>query len=454
MSDRVVEQARPAAEAEAEGAGHPLGDSVASVLGVPLVVEGRAIGALHVGTLFPRRFADGDVSLLELAADRAALAIERIRLFEREHRIASELQRSLLPGALPSFPGVHAAARYQPAGAGSQVGGDWYDVLVQPGGRLLLIIGDVAGRGIEAASAMGQLRSALRAYAFDGHGPAALLDRLNGFQHGLGRGGMATVALVSVDPAAEEVCYATAGHPPALLVGPDGETTWLRDAGGVPLGVVEDPTYVEASATLEPGSSLVLYTDGLVEARGEHLDEGFARLEKAVLDGPAELDALCDSVLKHTLADPDVDDDVTLVVLRTTSPRDPRVELSIPGNAEGLQAFRSTARRWLAGASADAVEVDEVTMAVNEAVQNAIEHGHRRRSTPVDVVLERTGDALEVSVTDQGRWHDGSSTDRGRGLALMRALMDDVVVDASGDSGTTLILRRTLRAPAAAAVRR
>jgi anti-sigma regulatory factor (Ser/Thr protein kinase) len=295
---------------------------------------------------------------------------------------------------------------------------------------------------------MGQLRSALRAYAFDGHQPGALLERLNGFQAGLGRGGMATVALVSVDPEAAELRYATAGHPPALLLGPDGAAAWLRDAHGVPLGVMDDAAYDDVTTAIEPGSTIVLYTDGLVETRGEHLDRGFERLEGAVLDGPADLDGLCDAVLKQTLADPEVDDDVTLLVLRTVSALDPRVELTIPGNPTALQAFRATTRRWLAGASGDASEVDDVTMAVNEAVQNAIEHGHRRRSTPVSVVLERAGDDVAIIVTDQGAWTEGSTQDRGRGLELMRALMDEVAVDAS-DGGTSVLLRRHLRQPTA-----
>jgi len=450
MSALVMREARPAAVEDVVAGGteaaHPLGASVTSVLGVPLVVEGRAIGALHIGTLFPRRFTEEDVSLLGLAADRAALAIERARLFDREHRIAQELQRSLLPDALPELPGVRTAARYQPAGAGSQVGGDWYDVLHQPAGRLLLIIGDVAGRGIEAAATMGQLRSALRAYAFDGHGPAALLERLNGFHNGLANRGMATVGLVSVDPSAGELCYAQAGHPPALLLGPDHAVRWLDGADGIPLGVLDDPVYTQVSAPIEPGSVLVLYTDGLVETRGEHLDRGFERLEQAVLGAPRDLEELCASVFDHALADPDVDDDVTLLVLGTVSSHDPRIVLSVPGNSASLQAFRVTARRWLAAASEDPAEVDEITMAVNEAVQNAIEHGHGRRSTPVTVVLERTGDQLQITVMDKGRWTEGATTDRGRGLGLMRAHMDEVAVLPT-EAGTSLVLHRALRHP-------
>jgi PAS domain S-box-containing protein len=296
---------------------HPLGGSITSVMRAPLRAEGRSIGALHVGTLFERTFSMDDVALLTVAADRAAMAIERVRMFEREHMIAEALQRSLLPAGLPELPGLSAAAHYRPAGAGSQVGGDWYDTVVQPDGTLLLIIGDVAGRGINAASTMGQLRSALRAYAFDGHSPGSLLERMNLFMNGLRDRGMATVGLVSVDPAKGEIRYAKAGHPPALLVGAGGETTWLDDAAGVPLGVLDDAQYAEGTAALAPGSTLVLYTDGLIEMRGESLDRGFERLEAAATSGPDDAESLLEHVLENTLADPDIDDDVTLLVLRT-----------------------------------------------------------------------------------------------------------------------------------------
>jgi PAS domain S-box-containing protein len=299
------------------GETHPLGGSIASVMRAPLRADGRSIGALHVGTLFERAFSGEDIAMLGVAADRAAMAIERVRLFEREHAIAEALQRSLLPPDLVELPELSAAAHYRPAGAGSQVGGDWYDTVVQPDGRLLLVIGDVAGRGIGAASTMGQLRSALRAYAFDGHSPGSLLGRMNLFMNGLRDRGMATVGLVSVDPTSREIRYSKAGHPPALLMTADGEATWLDDAAGVPLGVVDDAEYPEASIALPAGAALVLYTDGLVEMRGESLDRGFERLEAATRGGPQDADALVAHVLEHTLADPDIDDDVTLLVVRT-----------------------------------------------------------------------------------------------------------------------------------------
>ena len=193
----------------------------------------------------------------------------------------------------------------------------------------------------------------------------------------------------------------------------------------------------------------MLYTDGLVESRDEHLDRGLERLEGAVLDAPDDLDELCAAVFDRTLADPLVDDDVTLLVLRMVSDREPRLELTVPGDAWALQAFRATVRRWLAAASDDASEVDDIIIAVNEAVQNAIEHAHRRRPTPVQVTLERTSDELTITVCDQGSWSEGETDDRGRGLVLMRALMDGVEIDATGP-GTSVRLRRHLRRPATA----
>jgi PAS domain S-box-containing protein len=294
---------------------HPLGQAVTSAADVPLVVEGRAIGSVHVGTLFARDFSPEDLSLLGLAADRAGLAIERVRVFEREHRIAQRLQESLLPDELPQVPGIIAAARYQPAGAGSQVGGDWYDVLLQPDGNMLLVIGDVAGRGIEAAATMGQLRSALRAYAFDGHGPGAILERLNAFQHSLGETGMATVSLVSVSPTTGALCYASAGHPPALLVA-DGRSQRLDGAGGIPLGVLDEAEYRQVTADVHPGATLVLYTDGLVERRTQGLDEGLDRLVTTVegLVG-ASADELLDGVMASMLEGEEARDDVCVLLL-------------------------------------------------------------------------------------------------------------------------------------------
>jgi PAS domain S-box-containing protein len=422
--------------------GHPLGDAVTSLLGVPLQVDGRAIGALHVGSLFPRRFSLDDATILALAAERAALAIQRMRLFEREHLIARDLQRSLLPEALPILPGLRTAARYLPGGAGTEVGGDWYDAVALPSGRLLVVVGDVAGRGIPAASTMGQLRSAVRSYALLETDPAALLGRLNHFQFSMAWDDMATVLLAVIDPASASLAYASAGHPPPLVVGPEGDAAYLVGGRGAPLGALERAPYTTATAELEPGSTLIFYTDGLIEQRGEHPDEGLGRLRAAALDGPDELGELCDHVVDTVLPSYDTADDVTLLVLRTLPERADRVEFEVVGDEPSLRAFRGALRRWLAAGGAAPAVVQEVTMAANEALQNAIEHGHALTRRAVDVVLDRSDGAIVVTVRDHGRWRDPRASSRGRGLPLMHALMDSVEVD-PGAHGTTVTLRRS-----------
>jgi PAS domain S-box-containing protein len=452
LSARVVEGNRPvsAVDVAAEGGGeeHPLGAAVTSVLGVPLVVGGEPIGALHVGTLFPRRFTADDASILTLAAERAGLGLQRLRLFERERSIAQELQRSLLPDALPVLPGYAAAARYHAGGAGTQVGGDWYDALVQRTGELLLVIGDVAGRGVGAAATMGRLRSALRAYAVDGHGPAAILERLNALQFDLGQDDMATAAIVGLDPLSGRMRYASAGHLPPLLVC-GGEGRWLAPPRGMPLGTVEDARYSEAEAELPEDATLALYTDGLVEARGEVLDRGLERLLGALLGASGDLEAVCGQVLEGAAGAEAVEDDVTLLLLRREPVAVESLDLRVPGTPLALRVLRSTARGWLAAAGAPDGVAHDVLMAVNEAVQNAIEHGHRYRRTPVCVRLRRDGEAVVVTVRDAGRWRPPRDDERGRGLPLMRGLVDGVDIRTDGH-GTEIVLRRALAGAAVA----
>ena len=427
------------------------GAAVSSILAVPLLTEAqRTLGVLTVGTLFPRSFTPDDADLLQLAADRAARGIERAQLYEREHRIASQLQKALLPERLPSVPGLRLAARYLPGGAGTDVGGDWYDAIALPDGRLGLVMGDVAGRGVKAAASMGQLRSALRAYALEGASPAEVLERLNRFQFQLDEDSMATVIMLVLDPSKGTLRWANAGHPPPLIVTPDG-VQYLEGAGGVPLGAIDDPVYREDEAALSPGTTVVLYTDGLVEHPGRPLAEGFDRL-RAAIDRGLEPEALCDAILGGTLGDATSSDDVTFVVANSPAILGERLSLSFPGQHQGLASLRATLRRWLAENDAEPDEVAAVTMATNEAVENAIEHGHRLSPEPFQVELECKDAQVVITVRDRGRWRDEKrqrkrdheDSDRGRGLTLMRAFMDDVEVEPSA-TGTTVVLRRKLR---------
>ena len=243
--------------------------------------------------------------------------------------------------------------------------------------------------------------------------------------------------------------YTNAGHPPPLLVAADGEAGFLDGVPSPPMGVMETPRYRERTLHLEPGSTLLLYTDGLVERSTEVLDIGLERLRSAAVAG-ADVDGLCARVVE-ALVDPLAaqDDDVTMIALHALAALDDRVVLKVAGDPGALISARDTVRRWLTETGADPVETHDITMACNEACQNAIEHAYELGADLFDVVLERSGRDVAITVRDHGSWKTTTSPDRGRGLELMRELMDDVDVDAS-ELGSTIGLRRKLRVAASA----
>jgi len=369
-----------------------LGPAISSLLAVPLVAGAQIIGSLHLGTLTRREFDDETIDLLGLAAGRVSLAIARTRLYERERKIAQELQRSLLPAELPGVPGVALAARYEPGDNGAAVGGDWYDAIALAGGRVAVVIGDVVGRGIEAAATMGQMRSALRAILMQADDCGAMAERLNRFALGLGDCVLTTLVLAVFEPATGRLRYTNAGHPPPLLVGAGGEATYLEGVPAPPMGVIETPRYKQRSVQLEPGATLLLYTDGLVEKPTQSLDQGLERLREAGVEAAsgADVEVLCNRVLRKLAADAQ-DDDVTMIALHALARLEDRVALQVAGDPGALTATRETLRRWLLEAGADAIETHDITMACNEACQNAIEHGYELGADLFDVLLERDG---------------------------------------------------------------
>lgn len=283
---------------------------------VPLVIEGARVGSLRLAPPAGRGFSSTERSLLHDAADRAALAIRRAQLHEEEHRIAVELQRGLIPRSLPKVRDVEVAAVYEVAGLGAQVGGDWYDAFALPDGRLGVVVGDVTGRGIRAASAMGQLRTLTRAFALaeGGHRtPGQALTMLNRHQLALGDDHLFTIVYAVIDPERRMIAWANGGHPPPLLRRADGSCAYLE--GGNGLMGVEERVYETHEEALAPGSAIVLCTDGLIERRGESLDVGLERLVNAVSAGPDDPGPLCDHVVARLL-EPAADryDDVTAVV--------------------------------------------------------------------------------------------------------------------------------------------
>ncbi len=421
---------------------HLRAQDLRSLAVVPLIVEGRITGVLMVGTRAVRRFDDDELALLQLVADRMALAIDRARTYEHHHAIAETLQRSLLPDRLPELPEAALAGQYLP-GAGATVGGDWYDVITLPDGEVALVMGDVVGRGVRAASVMGQLRSACRIYAAQGQGPAEVVQCLNEFAHDLGAGEMATLVYLALDPASGRGRFVGAGHPPPLVRAADGATDYLDVEAQLPLGAVRRVTYVEHPVELEPGATVVLYTDGLVERRDASLDEGLARLATAVADAPDDPAGCCGFVLQALLGGNRAGDDVALLALQRIECGAEPLSLRLPAGSETLRSLRRSLRTWLRGAGASTDETYDLTLAANEAAANAVEHAYGPVKAHYEVEAALVDGVVEIEVRDFGRWRPPRDSDRGRGLPLMAGLTDDMDVE-RGDDGTVVRMRRRL----------
>jgi anti-sigma regulatory factor (Ser/Thr protein kinase) len=415
---------------------------IRSLLGVPLLIEGRPLGVLHVGSLTPRIFTEGDRDLLQHAADRAALAIEHAQLSERR-RLAEALQRRLLPQKITGIPGVEIASRYMPAG--ESLGGDWYDAFALAPGKIVLAVGDVVGHGLAAAATMAQLRTALRAYAIDGHTPAGVVERVNRMMWHIGPMGMTTLAYLVIDPVGESVEMVTAGHPPPLVVGPDGAAEYLPLTGGVALGATEVARYESRTHPLPLGSTVVLYTDGLVEERGLSIDDGLERLRALMAEG-GEPEALCDAVTARLVPEAPADD-IALIVARLP-PVDERLTGTWPAEKDVLADVRLQLRRWLHRHGASDDEAYDIIVACQEACANAVEHAYGPGTRSFDLEAGYADGRIRVTIRDHGRWRPPRGVNRGRGLPLMEALMEHVDVSHT-EEGTVVVLERALQRQAA-----
>jgi serine phosphatase RsbU (regulator of sigma subunit)/anti-sigma regulatory factor (Ser/Thr protein kinase) len=453
IAGRVAQQSRPvsAQELHARGGRRSLvwRERVRSVLAVPLLVEGaRVIGVLQVGTSEGRRFSDNEAQLLQLAADRLAVAIDRARLNDQAHHIAATLQRSLLPSSVPEVTGLELATRYQPGADGAQVGGDLYDVVPYGDGRVGLAIGDVVGRGIEAASFMGQIRNSLRAYAMEEDRPEHLLERLNLLMHHWQQDRIATLLYMVLDPRDGRFSFASAGHLPPLVLGADGRADYIAGGEHVPLGVLPFGGYVAGEAALEPGSTVLLYTDGLVEERGKAIDDGLERLRRAIRRAPQDPDALCDHLLATVPAHGAAGDDVALLATRLLPVDLAKLELRLPAEPESLAPMRRALERWLVAIGVPEEIANEIKVACGEACMNAVEHAYPPGEAVFALRALNLGEVVEVEVRDFGFWRPpAASSDRGRGLELMRRLMDSIRI-VPGPEGTTVHLLKTVRGEA------
>lgn len=409
-----------------------------SLLGVPLVAGATVLGTLHVGSLAARKFSEEDIDLLQLVAERAALATQLGRT--RVERAAAEaLQRSLVPARLPMLPGLDLAGRYIPGDEGG-VGGDWYDVFTLPSGRLCLVIGDVVGHGLRAAVVMGRLRSALRAYALEGGDPADVLGKLDRKVLHFEPGAMATVLCVMFDRKLEHVRMSSAGHLAPVLATPGAPAALVELPIDPPLGVRPGIRRRTTTVDVPPGALLCLYTDGLVERRYRVIDVGLQRLCATVTADAAE--SVCVTTMDKLIGSDVVDDDVAVLMVRRHAQTglEP-LDIVVPAVPESLAVIRHAAGPWLSMAGATAEDTNELLLVIGEAASNAVEHAYGAGGGSLAVRLEFSPPDVFATVRDHGSWREPRGEGRGYGTMLMKRCADALQIK-TGPAGTEVHARR------------
>jgi PAS domain S-box-containing protein len=395
--------------------------------GVPRYVGGEFVG--YVGAAI-------DIH------DRKTMEARLLEVYQREHRIAETLQRSLLPERLPPIEGVAMAARYLPGARGAAIGGDWYDVLERPDGRVALVVGDVAGHGLRAAASMGQLRNAFRAYGMVEASPAEVVARINRLVMSGVEQVMATVLYLVLNRETGEVSFSAAGHPPPLVIAPDG-SRFLEGGRSVPIGAADLAVFRESTAVLPPGASLLLYTDGLVERRDTPLNERLDQLAEVAGVAGDDLNGLCERILKGVLGEAEPGDDVALLAVRPLPTAESQVNLTLPAEPGSLAQLRRRLARFLHATGATEVERYEITLTICEAAGNAIEHAYGPGDATYEVEVSFEEGELTATVRDSGSWREKRGEDRGRGLSIIENLMDEVAVERH-DAGTLIRMRRRI----------
>ncbi len=415
---------------------------ITSAAYLPLIAQARPIGAL--GLLYSDKggFTGDERNLLVALGSSIAQSLQRAMLYEQEHDLAEGLQQAMLPRRIPEVPGAQTAVRYRSARLGRDIGGDWYDVIPLPGGRVGAVIGDVQGHDTHAAAVMGQLRIVLRAYAAEGHSPATVMARASVFLHELDTDRFATCMYAEADLTTGVVQLVRAGHVDPLIREADGTCRKVPVEGGLPLGLSAmfgRLEYPVSTVELDPGQTMVLFTDGLVELPGADLDEGMQLLADMVGNGPKDLqelaDRLCEWVDRRG-----GEDDVAVLLLRRRAAHAPqpggRLQQHVAQNdPEALSSarhmIRAAVRAWGAKDRAD-----EVELAADELTTNALMHTDGGAIVTIRV-LTGSGRRLRVDVEDRSsalprRRDAGESGVSGRGLMLVDQLADAWGVESRG----------------------
>ena len=415
---------------------------ITSAAYLPLIAQARPIGAL--GLLYSGKdgFTADERNLLLALGSSIAQSLQRAMLYEQEHDLAEGLQQAMLPRRIPDVPGAQIAVRYRSARLGRDIGGDWYDVIPLPGGRVGAVIGDVQGHDTHAAAVMGQLRIVLRAYAAEGHSPATVMARASVFLHELDTDRFATCTYAEADLTTGVVQLVRAGHVDPLVRDSDGGCHRLPSEGGLPLGLSAEfgrLEYPVGTVELDPGQTMVLFTDGLVELPGADLDEGTQRLTALVTNGPQDLEQLADR-LCASVDERGGEDDVALLLLRRKAAQAPqsggRLQQHVAQNdPEALSSarhmIRAAVRAWGAKDRAD-----EVELAADELVTNALMHTDGGAIVTIRV-LTGPDRRLRVDVEDRSsalprRRDAGEAGVSGRGLMLVDQLADAWGVESRG----------------------
>ncbi|MEU1401700.1 SpoIIE family protein phosphatase [Streptomyces sp. NPDC005728] len=443
---------------------------------LPLTAAGRTMGAWMAAFTYPVAFTPDERAVLTTVARMLAQALSRAGAADSRRELAEGLQRSMLPSLGPEIPGMRLAARYIPTGGGLQVGGDWYDMIPLPGGtsrtrsgagRFALVMGDVQGHDVRAAGLMGQLRIALRAYASEGHRPDAVLTRASRFLHGITQdehmtdARFATCLYVEADPATGTLEIARAGHPDPAIRMADGTVMMRPTAGGLPLGIDPDGDYPTTRFTLQPGETMMICTDGLIETGGHDMESGWRRIRGILEDHHGNLESLAEALVQgvhgpsshHTtgpLADRREDDIAVLLLCRPGAgcgdtvivrPTVRRTLLSVAQDeperiAEARQHLRELLHDWVSQE-----QVDSAVLLVSEMVTNVLVHTDADALLLAEATGEQGGRRLRVEVTDTGddlphKRRPGELASSGRGLVLTELLAHAWGVDPRGEGKT------------------
>ena len=412
---------------------------------VPLMVAARPIGVLGFRFDSEPAFTAEQRSFVLTLVNQCAQSIVRAQLHQAEHEVAETLQRSLLPQKLPELDRMSLATRYRPGTQGTEAGGDWFDVLALDDGRVALVVGDVVGRGPSAAAVMGQLRSAVAANLVNGQSPAGALEQLDQFALRVSGAMASTVACALIDCATGELCYASAGHPPPLLAGPDG-VRMLDQGRGVPLGISGRPPFVEDSDRIEPGETILLCSDGLFERRDEVVDDGLARLATAFGElSAAQPRDMADALLSRMSEGSAIPDDTVVLVARLMPAP---LQLEVAAEPTRLAPLRRTVDAWC-----DACGMGRGRPQRPAADRRRGDHERDRARLPRRPGPGRPGGRRRRAGAAAGRrgrrrgrrprdWRPPPEDPgyRGRGIALIRELAEEVAVEPS-EEGTRVRFR-------------